>query len=212
MNQESLVELQKWALSFLKFFNAKLVENFSLVGWAVALIALLVAYDYSKLSNGKGYRIVGLLHDILKLTFVSITLAISVVAVYIVAPMPGSLAEIKLAIENIKIPEPIDPDPELKAENDRLKRELGALYERNSRLEGELQQAQQRDLDMLTQLLVAAYQSGSTSDDNLTRIVSRSLGDWSLSYETMRFVLQTGNGLISVTCSAPRGTCKFGSD
>lgn len=212
MDQDSLIELQKWAFSFLKFFNTKLVDNFSLAGWIVAVVALFLGYDWSKLSNGKWYRIAGVLHDILKVTFISITLVISVVAVYIVAPMPGSIAEIKTAIEKITIPVPIDPNPELKTENERLMRELGSLGERNARLEGDLQQAQQRGLNMLRQQLIVAYQSGRTSDDNLTRIVSSSLGDWSSSYEIMRFVLRNGNSPISVTCSASRSTCKLGAD
>lgn len=205
MNQELFVALKTWALTFISYFNAKLVTNFSFWGWVIAVAALWIAYDYSKLKDGKQYRIVGLLHDSLKITFISI----SVLTLFITAPLPGAIDAVGKAIADIKA-QVVDPNPDLLARIEKLSRDLGALTERNRDLEEQLRQAQQSHLGMLRERLNVEFQATDIpSESSVTQIVFDQLPDWP-SFEMLRFGLMTGDGLRFVTC---RGrTCMASRD
>lgn len=218
-------------LDFLSVVNPELVKDFSLIGWLLAVTAVLAKFDWE--NEGKSPRhLYGLAYDIVTVSFavvsVSVVVYVSVTTVQVekrlqtieqATAQPGENPEAAAAIalledqlqditaERDRLRDALDEaggdGQALADENDRLRRENRGLQGRNDALEQRIEGLSD-PMDRLADALRAiADRSGEINEADATRAMTRIVGPLA-SYAGLNFEI-TYRRSQSISCSADRG-------
>lgn len=190
-------------LKYLIGIDPKIIENFTWIGWFVALLALFAKFDWEK--NGKKpIKWFGLFYDGLLISFVSISITISVQIIYDNSAISKLIEINKTLYEQIKIL--TESNNELKKNNFYLKSFAEKLEIENENLKKNIEKITNlnENNNLYTHFKKRCESKGLNQQFDETENISKIFGHHVSSVGKFVVDMREGDVRISIECDGIR--------